>query len=75
MNWQGKPIEKLSDDELIDAIHSVGSIDKNRLDQLDKSGKRHKAIFDKHPPVENPVFIELSTKLLEQFQLRNLKNV
>lgn len=72
MNWQGKPIEKLLDDELIEAIHSVGSMDGNRIDKLSQTGKRHKAIFDKHPPVENPVFIELVSELQLEFKKRKL---
>lgn len=72
MNWQGKSIKDLSDDELIDAIHTVGSIDNNRVDKLSQTKKRHKTIFEKHPPVENPAFTNLAIELSKQISLRNL---
>ena len=75
MKWNGKNIVDLTDDELIAAIHSVVDIDKNRLDKLSNSRERHKKIFEKHPPVENPVFTQLATELNEQFQLRQLKEI
>lgn len=73
MNWQGKPIDTLTDDELRDAIYSVGAIDANRVDKLLQPRKRHQKLFDAHPPVENPVFIQLAAELNEQFKLRELK--
>ena len=75
MKWNGVEIKDLSDDALRDAIHSVVGIDKNRLDKLEQSRKRHKTIFDKHPPTENPVFIELAVALNNEFKSRNLKEI
>lgn len=75
MKWNGVEISKLSDDALIDAIHSVVGIDKNRLDKLDVSRKRHIKIFEKHPPTENPAFTQLATELNLEFKKRGLKNV
>lgn len=75
MNWHGTEIAKLTDDELRDAIHSIGDIDKNRVDKLSQSRKRHNAIFDKHPPVEGTAFTQLATELNNEFQLRGLENV
>lgn len=75
MKFYGKEIKELTDDELIDAIHAVVDIDKNRLDKLDVSRKRHKPLFEKHPPIENPVFTQLATELNEQFKSRKLKEI
>ncbi len=72
MKFAGKEISSLSNDELYDAIHSVGTIDANRVDKLAQSRKRHKPIFEKHPPVENPVFIELAIALNNEFKSRKL---
>ncbi len=75
MNYAGKEIKKLTDDELCDAIHSVVGIDKNRLDKLEQSRKRHKTIFEKHPPVENQTFINLANELNKEFKSRGLKSL
>ncbi len=73
--WRGKNIAELTDDELRDAIISVGGIDGNRVDKLSQSRKRHKAIFEKHPPVENPAFVQLATELNNEFKNRELKEI
>lgn len=75
MNWQDKPISKLTDAELIDAIHAVVDMDINRLNKLDASRKRHKALFEKHPSIENVMFTQLVAELNEQFKIRKLKEI
>jgi len=75
MNWQGIEISKLSDDELLDAIHSVGTIDANRVDKLAQPRERHKKLFEAYPPTENPAFTLLAIELNNEFKKRNLTNV
>jgi hypothetical protein len=75
MNWRGTELKALTDDELREAIRDVVGIDKNRLDKLDQSRKRHKAIFDAHPPVESLTFTNLAIALNAEFQLRGLENL
>lgn len=71
--WQGQSLDKLSDDELLNAIHSVVTIDKNRLDKLDQVKERHAKLFAAHPPTENPTFTELATGLNDEFKKRQVK--
>ena len=69
--WKGKKISDLSDDELWEAIHSVGGMDNFRFDKLANPRKRHKNIFDKHPPTENPTFTNLINELNQEWKQRN----
>lgn len=71
--WQGQSLDKLSDDELLEAIYSVGTIDKNRWDKLEQVKERHAKLFAAHPPTENPAFTELATALNAEFKKRGLK--
>ena len=73
--WQGTDIDKLSDDELREAIYSVGTIDANRVDKLAQPKERHKKLFEAYPPVENPTFTLLAIELNNEFKKRNLTNV
>lgn len=75
MKWREKEISALSNDELIEAIHSVGGMDGYRVDKLASPRKRHQKIFDKHPPVENPAFVQLATELNNEYKSRNLKEI
>lgn len=75
MKWQNKNIKDLSDDELKDAIHLVAEIDKNRVDKLAQSRKRHIKLFNDKPPVENNTFIELTIELNQEFKNRKLKEI
>ncbi len=68
----GQDIKNLSDDDLILAIRSAADIDKNRLDRLEQAGKRHKPMFDKHPPVEGTAFTELVIALNNEFANRKI---
>lgn len=72
MKWNSKNIAALEDDELWEAIHSVGTIDANRVDKLSQSRKRHVPIFNKHPPTENPAFTQLAVELNTEFKNRKL---
>lgn len=73
--WKDKLIKDLTDEELQDAIRDVADIDKNRVDKLEKPRKRHAKIFDKHPPVENPAFIQLAANLNNEYSNRKLKEI
>ena len=75
MKFGTKNIKDLSDDELCDAIHSLAHVDKHRVDKLDNHRKRHKRLFDKHPPVENPIFATLINELQSEFLKRKLSTV
>lgn len=75
MNFGSKKIVDLSNDELRDAIFSVGDIDNYRFDKLGAKRKRHEKLFKTYPPVENPTFIQLINELNEQFKLRQLGNL
>lgn len=75
MKFGTKEISDLSDDELWAAIHSVGGMDGFRIDKLAASRKRHKTLFDKHPPTENVAFTNLTIALNNEYKNRNLKNV
>lgn len=71
MKWSNKEIKDLNDDELWEAIHSVAFIDANRIDKLSEPRKRHKNIFENHPPVENPIFTNLANALNQEYRKRN----
>lgn len=73
MKFAGKEIYSLSDDELRDAIISVGEMDNFRYTKLKKPGKRHSKIFDKHPPTENSTFTNLVNALQNEFKSRKSK--
>lgn len=75
MKYAGKEISKLTDDELCEAIHFIVGMDKNRLDKLDAPRKRHKTLFEKHPPTENPVFTKLANGLNLEFKNRKIEYV
>lgn len=75
MKWGNIEIKKLTDDELRDAIHSVGSMDGFRVDQLSNYRERHKKLFEKHPPTENELFAKLVNELNVEFKNRKLTNV
>lgn len=72
MTWQGKNLDILSDDELRDAILSVGDMDNFRFDKLAKPRKRHAKIFNSNPPIENPVFTQLINDLNGELKKRKL---
>lgn len=76
MKYGNKEISALTDDELLDAIHSVGSMDNFRFDKLkdpriNKSKHRLNRIFAANPPVENKAFTELTMTLNQEFKNRN----
>lgn len=75
MNWQGVPISELSDDDLYFALISMGEMDNFRVTKLQKPLKRHKKIFDKHPPIENAAFTDLIKELNQEFKSRKLKGL
>lgn len=72
MLWHGKEISSLSDDELRDAIISVGEMDNFRFTKLIQQRKRHKKIFDDYPPKENIVFTELVNELNSELKQRGI---
>jgi len=74
MNWNNKPIQKLSNDELKDAILKVADMDKFRLDRLEHP-KAKKKFLNQPPPIENPAFTKLVTELNNEFQSRKLKGL
>lgn len=76
MKYGNKEISALTDDELLDAIHSVGSMDNFRFDKLkdpriNKPKHRLNRIFAANPPVENKAFTELTMALNQEFKNRN----
>ena len=75
MKFGNKEVASLTDDELRDAIISVGRMDGFRYNALAKPKKRHEKIFANKPPVENPVFTNLVNELQNEFKSRNLTNV
>lgn len=72
MKWNTVEISKMSDDELWVAIQSVADIDNNRFEKLANPRKRHIKLFEKHPPIENPVFTNLVNELNSEFNRRKL---
>ena len=75
MKFGNKEISSLTDDELRDAIISVGRMDGFRYNALAKPKKRHEKLFAKHLPTENPVFTNLVNELQNEFKSRKLTNV
>jgi len=72
LKWNGKLIKELSNNELQDAIFSIASVDKFRVDKLGEARKRHETLFKTHPPTENPKFTELALALQSEFKSRGL---
>lgn len=70
MKWQNKELTELTKDELYAAIISVGEMDGYRVDKLSQFRKRHIKVFEKHPPVENPTFIQLVEALNQEYKSR-----
>lgn len=79
MNWDGKEIKTLTNDELWAAIQSVADIYNFRFDKLkdpriNKPKHRLNKIFAANPPVESEAFTNLCNELNNEFQLRNKQN-
>jgi len=80
MNYNGKPIAEMSDDELWAAIQSVADMDNFRFDKLSdkrilKKGHRLQKIFAANPPIENPAFTELVNNLNSEWNKRNVETL
>lgn len=76
MNWNGKEIKLLADDELWAAIINCADMYNFRFDKLkdpriNKPKHRLKKIFDAKPPEENETYTNLCSELLNEFQNRN----
>jgi len=76
MQYAGKDIKLLTDDELWAAIHNIAGMEKFRFDKLQdpkikKDKHRLNKIFRNNPPVENEAFTNLAMALNQEFQLRN----
>ena len=79
MQYAGKEISKLSDDELWAAIQNFADMYNFRFDKLkdpriNKPKHRLKKIFSSKPPEENETFTNLCNELNNEFQLRNKPN-
>ena len=77
--WAGKELKSLTDEELIDAINSVASMDNFRFDKfkdprINRPKHRLHKIFNANPPVENSVFTNLVQSLNQEYQSRNKSN-
>ena len=77
IKWQGKWIKDLSDDELREALLTVGNMDNFRFDKskdprLNKKNHRLGKIHNGNLPPENPTFTNLIIALNEEFKSREL---
>jgi len=76
MQYQGRDIKTLSDDELWAAIVSIADMEKFRFDKLQdarikKDKHRLNKIFKNNPPVENEAFTNLAMALNTEYNNRN----
>jgi hypothetical protein len=76
MNWQGKEIQSLTDEELWAALQSVADMDNFRFDKLkdpriNKLKHRLNKIFNSNPPIENQTFTNLVEALNKEWKKRN----
>lgn len=79
MQYAGKSISHLSDDELWAAIHNIAGMEKFRFDKLQdpkikKDKHRLNKIFKNNPPVENETFTNLAMALQLEWKNRNVEN-
>ena len=76
MQYAGRDIKTLSDDELWAAIHNIADMEKFRFDKLQdprvkKDKHRLNKIFKNNPPVENETFTNLAIALNTEWKTRN----
>lgn len=80
MQYAGRDIKTLSDDELWAAIVAIADMEKFRFDKLQdprikKDKHRLNKIFKNNPPPENEAFTNLAIALNSEYNSRSNKEI
>lgn len=71
IKWQDKEIDKLSNNELLEAKHSLEKMENFREEK--KQDRRFKKRFERQPePTVNPLFTELKDTITKECNKRGL---